>query len=117
VRAASPAPSRAPAELGDFGELSVAANRQRLFSAIGGTSLGGTADASAASPSVGGEAAAHELANLGCTVRGLASGTTVALATGTLDATRVIVVVTDTGGGNRIVNTVDTGTCRAHPLT
>jgi hypothetical protein len=107
-------PTAAPAELGDFGELTVAANRQRLFTAIGTTK--GTASADASS-SVGGESAARKLANLDCTVRGLPSGTTVALATGTVDATRVIVVVTDTTGGNRIVSTVDTGTCRIRPLS
>jgi hypothetical protein len=110
--AAGAAPTAA-AELGDFGELTVAANRQRLFTAIGTTKATAAPDA----PAAAGESAAHKLANLDCTVRGLPSGTTAALATGTLDATRVIVVVTDTTGGNRIVSTVDTGTCRVRPLS
>jgi hypothetical protein len=108
-----PATPTAAAELGDFGELTVAANRQRLFTAIGTAKGTASADVSA----VAGESAARKLANLDCTVRGLPSGTTVALATGALDATRVIVVVTDTSSGNRIVSTVDTGTCRVRPLS
>jgi hypothetical protein len=106
--AASGAVSKAePAELGDFGELTVAANRDGVLAAAAAPS---TPTGTALGP------AGRQLANLACAVRGLPAGTTVALGTGTLDATRVVVVVTETPGGLRVVSTVDTGTCRVRPL-
>jgi hypothetical protein len=108
----------APIALGDVGELAVAANRERLVTAAAdAATTSGAADArpSGAQAQVG-QPAASKLAGLDCTVQGLPSGTVTALGTGTLDATAVIVVVTTTPGGTRVISTVDTGTCRVRPL-
>jgi hypothetical protein len=102
-------PAAAPVEVGDFGDLSVADNLARLRIAL----QSGSAPLSSAS---GTARATSELDASPC--RGqLPNGTVTALATGTLDGRRALVVLTVRADGSSSIDALLGAPCEVRPLS
>jgi hypothetical protein len=122
-------------DIGNFGDLGVAANVDRLrgaFDATGGsasanvaprgTSAGapaaaGTGADSAQSAPAKSDALVARLRALGCSASALPTGTVVALASGTLDGHPVIVVDLQSSTGTHSFHAIETDTCKVHRLS
>ena len=98
-----------PVDVGDFGDLSVAANLARLRVALESASTpGGSAS--------GGARASSELEASPCR-RQLPNGTVTAVATGTLAGRHAVVVLTTLPDGNRSVDALLGAPCEVRPLS
>ena len=107
--AAPQAATVAPVELGDFGDLDVAANLDRLRAALeaGGSNAGAPSAA---------DSAGRALDDLPCR-DDLPAGAVTASATGTLDGRRAVVVLTTRSDGTRSIDAVLAEPCEVRPLS
>jgi len=118
-------------DVGNFGDLGVAANVDRLrgaFDAAGGKISASVAPSAAplgAATSTDGpqptpaesDALVARLRALGCSASALPAGTVVALASGTLDSHPVIVVDLQSSGGAHSFHAIETATCKVHQVS
>jgi hypothetical protein len=115
-------------DVGDFGDLGVAANVDRLrraFDAAGPLSVKPASPSNAASAA--GQATANDQAGsdalvsrfraLGCSPSTLPPGTVVALASGTLDGHPVIVIDLESASRAHSFHAIETDTCKVHRLS
>jgi hypothetical protein len=110
--AAPQATALAPLDAGDFGDLDVPANLARLR-----TSLQAERSTSGAASAAGTTTGSFtELDALPCR-DDLPSGTVTAVATGTLDGRRTVVVLTTLPDGNRSIDAVLSSPCEVRPLS
>jgi hypothetical protein len=117
---AAPGTASAPVEVGDFGDLSDAANLRRLRTALeqrrtSAGESGSAADGSALSPDAQ-ASTLSSLATLPCR-DGLPTGTVTAVGSGTLDGRRAVVVLTDLGNGEQSIDAVLGDPCEVRPLS
>jgi hypothetical protein len=105
----STAAEAAPGDAGDFGDLDVPANLDRLRSALEGDS----GFASSAGPA---NDAASTLGTLACR-DALPAGTVTAIASGTLAGRRAVVVRTTLSDGSTSIDAVLTSPCEVRPLS
>ena len=115
-------------DVGDFGDLGVAANVDRLRHAFDTAGVSSVAPASPSrAPSAAGQATANDqagsdradqpLARPRMLDRGTARGTVVALASGTLGGHPVIVVDLESASGAHSFHAIETDTCTVHSLS
>jgi hypothetical protein len=117
---AAPSTASAPVEVGEFGDLSDAANLRRLRTALEQrrTSTNGSGNAADGSALSSGAPAStlSSLATLPCR-DGLPTGTVLAVGSGTLDGRRAVVVLTDLGNGEQSIDAVLSDPCEVRPLS
>ena len=119
--AAPQAATAAPVDVGEFGDLSRAANRARLRTALERGLAPAAADStskSAATPDAESQAPSGDgttFSTLGCRDR-LPHGTVTAVARGTLDGRPAIVVLTVLTDGTHTINAVLSDPCEVRPL-
>ena len=115
-------------DVGDFGDLGVPANVDRLrraFDAVVPFSASPTSPTSAASAAghatandqAGSDALVSRFRALGCSPSTLPAGTVVALASGTLDGHPVIVVDVESASGAHSFHAIETDSCKVHRLS
>jgi hypothetical protein len=110
-------------DLGDFGDLAVAANVDRLRTAFAAADTSSSPSAASAagdsatrSPTRS-DALESRLRALGCSPPTLPAGTVVGLASGTLGGYPVIVVDLQSSGGTHSFHAIETDTCKVHRLS
>jgi hypothetical protein len=104
-----------PVDVGDFGDLDRAANLEHLRRALTPSAVADRSAATTAAPSRGAQLAA-ELAARAC-LDALPRGTITAVATGTIDGRRAVVVETTTEDGTRSIDAAVGDPCTVRPLS